>query len=56
MTILSCLKTSGACLTYGHEWLVIVNRMFRVYEETERGSYILIQTSDEEKAVEELMR
>lgn len=59
MTILDCMKTSGSRLSYGNKWLVITKaNLFRVYEHPYRAkqSVCLIQTDNEEEAVEELMR
>ena len=59
MTILDCLRTSGSRVDYGNKWLVITeDNMFRVYEHPyyAKNSVCLIQTANEEEAVEELMR
>lgn len=59
MTILDALKISGSRIEYGNKWLVITeNNMFRVFEYPfcDKKSVCLLQTSNEEEAVEELMR
>jgi hypothetical protein len=58
MKILEAIKTESLMLSCGRKWIAITDdNMFRVYEKPyhSKTTQILLQTSDEDRAVEELL-